>query len=131
MFELWLDFIGDKLDELCEFCQDYYNYAAPSLTKSRTAYADDVDYAAQAGQASSWLRRRANFIFQRLQPQHQIAGDVDGDGRVTINDLTTLIDYLLIGKPNTYVELVGDMNNDGTVNISDVSDLIDMMLRRP
>ena len=53
-------------------------------------------------------------------------GDVDGDGSVTIADVTVLID-LLLGGDNINNE-VADVNGDGVVNINDVTDLIDMLL---
>ena len=130
MFELWLDFIGEGLDELCEFCQDYYDYAAPSLIKSKTAYADPIDYSVQATQAVDWFRQRANRIFQRLKTLHLINGDLDGDGRVSINDITILIDYLINGGTNSYIEMVADMNGDNVVNIADLTALIDVLLHQ-
>lgn len=54
------------------------------------------------------------------------AGDVNGDGQVTIADVTALIDSLLSG-----VEVpthVADVNGDGQVTIADVTELIDMLL---
>jgi len=54
------------------------------------------------------------------------AGDVNGDGQVTIADVTELIDSLLSG-----VEVpthVADVNGDGQVTIADVTELIDMLL---
>ena len=52
-------------------------------------------------------------------------GDVDQDGRVTISDVTALIDILLSGEtaPQT-----ADCNQDSSVNISDVTALIDYLL---
>lgn len=51
-------------------------------------------------------------------------GDVNGDGEVSIGDVTALIDMLLTGNHDR----VGDVNNDGEVSIGDVTDLIDMLL---
>ena len=52
-------------------------------------------------------------------------GDVNGDGSVTIADVTSLIDLLL---DNGSVPEVGDVNGDGFVTIADVTALIDMLL---
>ena len=60
--------------------------------------------------------------------EYNSRGDADGDGNVTINDVTTLIDYLLRGNANA-IDLVGaDVDIDGRVSIDDVTDLIDYML---
>ena len=61
-----------------------------------------------------------------------LRGDVNKDGRVRIDDVTTLIDALLIG--NAYVEtddyspLNADVDEDTNVNIVDVTALIDILL---
>lgn len=54
-----------------------------------------------------------------------ILGDVDGDGGVSINDVTALIDILLTGvsAPDA-----ADVDTDSKVTINDVTALIDMLL---
>jgi hypothetical protein len=52
---------------------------------------------------------------------------VNGDGEVSIADVTALIDYLL--SPGTTLdEDVADVNHDGEVTIGDVTALIDLLL---
>ena len=54
-------------------------------------------------------------------------GDVDGNGRVNIDDVTLLIDYMLSG--NGEIDLnAADCDQNGRVNIDDVTLLIDYML---
>ena len=53
-------------------------------------------------------------------------GDVNGDGSVTIADVTALIDLLLGG--NIINNDAADVNGDAAVSIKDVTDLIDMLL---
>ena len=58
-----------------------------------------------------------------------IKGDVNGDGSISISDVTALIDYLLSGNANG-ISLVGaDCNTDGSISISDVTALIDRLLQ--
>ena len=54
-----------------------------------------------------------------------IPGDVDGDGKVGIDDIATIIDLLLndSDKPQS-----ADVDGDGKVNIDDLASLIDMIL---
>ena len=54
-------------------------------------------------------------------------GDVDGDGKVSISDVTCLIDLLVSDNVPDH-DLQMDVNGDGQVNIVDVSDLIDILL---
>ena len=55
-----------------------------------------------------------------------IQGDVDGDYGVNIDDLTTLINVLLLS--NTSGNIGADVNGDGLINIEDVTDLITILL---
>ena len=57
----------------------------------------------------------------------RVQGDVNGDGRVTISDVTSMID-LLIGNNDSYIDPQLDVDGDGSFNITDVSTLIDMLL---
>jgi len=58
-------------------------------------------------------------------------GDVDLDFEVTISDVTVLIDYLLNGDSNRYVDMYNaDLEQDGVVNIADVTSLIDLLLQK-
>ena len=52
-------------------------------------------------------------------------GDVNGDGQVTIADVTELIDMLL---GNGTAPAAADVNGDGSVTIADVTELIDRLL---
>ena len=128
MYELWKGFKGDDLDELCEFCQDYYNYARPSFSKNKAAALDGTDYANQVTLAINWLRQRSEFIFEKLVAENLILGDVDGDGEVSISDVSVLVDYLLQGDQVQINLDNADVDGDGEVTISDVSALIDKLL---
>lgn len=54
-----------------------------------------------------------------------LQGDVDGDGKVSISDVTTLIDYVLSREPGPSA---ADVDGDGMVSISDVTAMIDIIL---
>lgn len=63
-------------------------------------------------------------------PPQVVPGDMDGNGSVSISDVTLLIDYLLSGQPgnvNVNAE-AADVDGDGNVSISDVTALIDRLL---
>ena len=57
-----------------------------------------------------------------------VAGDVNGDGRLTIADVTALIDILLGGGGTDGFNMPGDINMDNHLSIADVTTLIDMLL---
>lgn len=69
------------------------------------------------------------FSISVIKPEPTILlGDVNDDGNVAINDVTTLIDYLLGGQLEHFNVLNADVNQDGRIAISDVTSLIDLLL---
>lgn len=87
-----------------------------------TNYADEISYLKQ------WIMDRIAWMDQELgyDPDNYLRGDVDGDDKVNIDDLTALIDLLLIGQG--YGIEQADVNFDGKVDIDDISSLIDYLL---
>jgi len=57
-----------------------------------------------------------------------VVGDVDGDGDVSIADVTALIDYLLGGDNAAIDADAADVSADGEISIADVTALIDLLL---
>ena len=55
-----------------------------------------------------------------------LQGDIDGDGKVTISDVTALIDIILQGTGAEHPR--ADVDGDGEVRISDVTTAIDLLL---
>lgn len=58
----------------------------------------------------------------------RLLGDVNGDGYVTIADVTSLINYLLSSNPNNFYAVNADVNEDTRINIGDVTSLIVLLL---
>lgn len=55
-------------------------------------------------------------------------GDVDGDGKVGIGDVTAMIDALLSGDEESIYLEYGDLNGNGRIDIGDVTSIIDMLI---
>ena len=69
------------------------------------------------------------------EPEPEVEmGDVNGDGKVTIKDVTSLIELLLSGDAEDDAKSLSkeyqaaDMNNDGRLTIRDVTLLIELLL---
>lgn len=130
-YEHCKDFVENGIDELCDYVNEYYEYALPSLLMNRWYIHDYTDYAEQTGLATTWLRERANALLAAIEHELTvIPGDVDGSGKVDIDDLTILIDYLLSGGSIAIDSLAADVDESGAVNIDDVTLLIDRLLSR-
>ena len=129
IYELCRDMMKNSLDELCEYCEDYYRYAKPSLEKNGTAptVTDGTNYAVQSAAAAVWFRQRAEYIYAQIRQEQLIPGDVDDDGTVNMDDLTLLINCLL-GEQDALEDLNADVDNDGDVLMDDLTLLINMLL---
>jgi len=57
-----------------------------------------------------------------------VVGDVDGDGELSIGDVTALINLLLSADDSWNAAV--DVNNDGEMSIGDVTELINILLTR-
>lgn len=57
-----------------------------------------------------------------------LLGDVNEDGKTSIQDVTTLIEYLLGGNPDPFNKFNADVNDDNKHSITDVTSLINLLL---
>ena len=59
----------------------------------------------------------------------KVTGDIDGNGKVTVTDLSQLKDYIMTGKglDEIYYE-AADINGDGKVTLTDLSLMKELLL---
>ena len=86
--------------------------ASPYLYRVKALYVN--------GTESKWSNTKEVV----LKAGENLRGDVDGNGNVTIDDVTALIDVLLTGNATPSA----DCDNNGRVNIDDVTALINYIL---
>lgn len=55
-------------------------------------------------------------------------GDVNNDGRISVADVAILVNYLVGGKPTTFVRKQADANADREINVADVTRIVDIIL---
>ena len=82
---------------------------------------------ATAAAAKYWTSYRYNGSYWEIIAA-SLRGDVDGDGNVSIADVTALIDYLLSGNASGVNVSAADCDQSGQINIADVTALIDYLL---
>lgn len=71
-----------------------------------------------------------SYVKEDTPEPQVIPGDANGDGNVTIGDVSALIDYLLHNPGENFNALNADVNKDGGITIGDVSALIDILLSK-
>jgi hypothetical protein len=64
--QLWEKFMDEDLQELMEYCQDYYDFARNSFDRNRSRWNDATNYAQQAKDAAGWLSTRASKIYEDI-----------------------------------------------------------------
>ena len=100
----------------------FYIYKT-ALSDGRTLY---VPYGTlEAYQADTrWSKYFGTIV--EMDPEPGMNGDVNGDGKLSIGDVTDLIQMLLEGSSSTGA----DVDGNGKVNIADVTALINKLLSK-
>ena len=56
-------------------------------------------------------------------------GDVNGDGRVSVADAISIINYVLGRTPVSFIMIAADVNGDGDISLADAVATVDIILR--
>ena len=131
-YRTWHHFLRDHFDELLEYAQDYYDYAAPSLTRNATRWNDRTDYAAAVADIRTWLRARADYVMSGLTPYPLddddpalLFADVNADGYLSLADVVTLASHLRGTLRDDDIPLDrADINADGRATEADLVALV-------
>lgn len=67
-YKVWTDFMDNHLQEIIDYCGDYYRYARPSFEHNATLWSDGRGYASVSGNMSSWIDTRARYVYSQLTP---------------------------------------------------------------
>lgn len=110
------------------------NSGAAAREEARWSHDSDIngqtlDISAEMNRVEQWIRRHMAYLDENVFVRAAgILGDADGDGEVSIADITTILDYMLSGKPIN--EQQADVDNDGSINIGDIVMLVDIILNK-
>ena len=126
---------GKRWRGMDEYPYDFYAAAGATITASITTLPTDVPIMLRikcAGSSTEYcyiddIEVCYENTWEPEVPEFE-PGDVDNNGIVNIDDVTTLIDYLLGTTPSEFNELAADVDGDGKINIDDVTTLIDILL---
>ena len=68
-YKAWTRFLRLKgVEEMLDFCQEYFDYANPSFQDNADRWGDGHNYSSQISQQQTWLKRRAQTIYKSLTP---------------------------------------------------------------
>ena len=66
-YKAWVRFLRQKsVDELLDFCQEYYDYVKTSFANNKQRWGDNTNYADQVTKQKKWLKDRAETVFNSL-----------------------------------------------------------------
>lgn len=76
--------------------------------------------------SSTYTGQKAIALYMK-QKVVLLIGDVNGDGSISIADVTALVNIVL-GRTAEFDEKVADVNGDGSVSVADVTALVNLIL---
>jgi hypothetical protein len=71
------------------------------------------------------LEKRYDWLDTQIMAMH-VPNDINFDGKVSIADVSQLIDMLL---GNSEQMLAADISGDGNISITDVTELVNLLLK--
>ncbi|MBR2360559.1 MAG: CotH kinase family protein [Bacteroidaceae bacterium] len=131
--KLWTDFIENHLQELLDYADDYYAFAANSFSKNAIKWSDSNNNEAQVTNLKAWLAQRAHHIKNQLGPYNgnenapHPFGDVDNNGTIDSCDLRLMVSHILGETTHGLDEMQADIDADGETTISDVAWLCNLL----
>lgn len=67
-------------------------------------------------------------LFQHIEEENALLGDVTSSGSVDVQDATIVVNYILGDTSENYNYSVADMNNDGEIDVFDVQAIVNVIL---
>ncbi|MCD8266391.1 MAG: CotH kinase family protein, partial [Prevotellaceae bacterium] len=144
-YRLMYNFVnGGGLSELEDYCDEYYAFAASSLshnTSNETSDRDGANYSTTTSNSKTWLAERASYILSRLNvyditesdededgsPTDRM-GDVNDDGLLGVADLVCVLNYLKGIDNDTFYSGRADVDSNGEISTVDVGLLRDTIM---
>ena len=124
------EFIETGLPEGYRIGMAYALHGTVTLDRTNLVYTAPTDLDTDTVYISYYegWQLRGFTEYRMINAANIIIGDVNGDGKVNINDVTDLIDILLTDQTDANQYPAADMDSDGRITISDVIEIIDSLL---
>ena len=79
-------------------------------------------------QNDHYVFQLAELLMYGYTSNAAVTGDVNGDSKVDVNDVTTIINYILGKNPSPFNNGNADVNGDGNIDVLDVTAVINIIL---
>ena len=136
-YKVWTDFMENHYEELLDYVETYYQYVQPSFVNNASKWSDGRNYITVKNNTISWLKQRAEHIYENLEaydlssPMDYSVGDVNLDGYITVADVVCIINNIF-GKDNETFDFdQADMDLNGTISINDAVHAIALVMNQP
>lgn len=133
-YSLWKKFMeSGKLQELLEYCDDYYDYAKETFDHDATVWGSS-DYASLTTKAKTWLKKRAEYIYNELEVYDLsdeeveiLLGDVNEDGYITTADVACALNHILGIENDNFEFRQADIDHNDYITMKDVAMIVNMI----
>ena len=135
-YRVWTEFVANNsFDELMDYIDAYYNFAAASFSNNTTVWGSSCGYTeTDRDRMKDWLKTRYDYILGGLtvynidEMLYPLPGDVECDGAVTVHDVTSAVAYVNGEEVENFYTSKGDCNGNGVVNKRDLPLLAGLVL---
>lgn len=131
----WKRIMEEHREEILDYVDDYFAYARPSLEHNADLWGDGKDYRDIADRFKRWLDERAQYIYAHMEVfdlEEKLpitAGDVNGDGALSLADVVALQHYIL-GQHTEPIDLQqADVDGNKRINVNDLVHLVALVLQ--
>lgn len=86
-YKVWTDFMKNHLEEVLDYCDEYYAYARPSLEHDGNDlywWGGGVDYQEISTRMRQWIKQRAESVYSKLTPYEIDEEDDEPSGIETL-----------------------------------------------
>lgn len=129
-YRVWKEFVEKgHIQEVIDFVESYYSYAASSFSNDNSVWYKYYDYASAVTRTQEWLRKRHDYIMANIEKYditdliYTLEGDADCNNFLTVHDIAVAADYVQGDIDPTFNLLKADIDGSGRVTIEDVEDI--------